>query len=1070
MKRVGIGVLSCLAVLLFLYASTARPDELATVTGYVTDPGGLRIAGAKVQATNVETNVSYFGESNGEGLFRIGGLPVGSYRIVIQKIGFKTTVKQGLELHVQDIVALNFQLEIGSVAESVTVAAEVPLVNTESAAVSTVVDHEFVENLPINGRGFQTLIALSPGVVLTPANQSDSGQFSVNGQRSSTNYFTVDGVSANVGVQPTPYLSQTAGGSTPGFSVTGGTNNLVSEDALQEFRIQTSTFAPEFGRTPGAQVSIVTRSGTNQFHGAVFEFLRNDKLDANDWFADREKLAKAEERINDFGGVFGGPIVGNRTFFFFSYEGQRLRLPQTVLSTVPSIRLRNDPNTSAGVLPFLNLYPLPLSATPENTDSSGNQTGQTPFSASFSNQYTLNATSFRFDHRLNDRLILFGRYNYAPTEAHERGLGALSNLQNTRVDAETLTMGLTWTPTVVTSNEFRFNYSRVKANNSSRMDNFGGAVPPQDSILFPSPFSSTDSTTGFAIFDMQNGGWSTGKGANNLQRQFNIVDSFSFQKGSHALKFGGDYRRLTPKYDPFSYELVPVFLGLNDLVSENPFEVILEANTGATVLFRNLGLFAQDTWKVMPRLTLTYGLRWDVDFAPKALNGPPLAAVTGFNDLSTMSLAPAGTPIFATTYGNVAPRIGAAFQLRQSQNWETVLRGGFGFFYDLATAQAGDLLQFGNYPYGANETLCSFCPSPAPSFPFNFSDPALRPPPINVASLQSGALGAFDPNLKLPRIYQWNLSVGQSLGAKQALTASYIGAVGRRLIQEELDFANGNPILGFVQLARNAATSDYHSLQLQFQRQMSKGVQVLASYTFSHSIDTASSGSTGGNTNLFVRGDDPNINRGDSDFDIRHSFSGALAYSIPVPRNKGLMRAALGHWSIDNIVQARSAPPVFVLDTNVFRTDGNSAVLRPNLVPGQPLYLYGPQYPGGKSFNRAALTDPGTDASGNQLQGTLGRNVFRGFGAWQWDFAVRREFHIHGKESTRLQFRSEFFNILNHPNFSAPVGDLASPNFGVSTQVLSRGLGGTSAGAGGFNSVFQLGGPRSIQFALKLLF
>src|SRR2546430_13876412 len=336
MKQWGISVFSSLALCFLLFTSSARADELATVTGFVTDPGSLRIVGAKVQATNVETNVSYFGESNGEGLFRIGGIPTGSYRVVVQKTGFKTTVKQGLELHVQDIVSLNFQLEIGSVAESVTVAAEVSLVNTESAAVSTVVDHEFVENLPINGRGFQTLIALSPGVVLTPANQTDSGQFSVNGQRSSTNYFTVDGVSANVGVQPTPYLSQTAGGSTPGFSVTGGTNNLVSEDALQEFRIQTSTFAPEFGRTPGAQVSIVTRSGTNQFHGAVFEFLRNDKLDANDWFSNHNGLPKSKERINDFGGVVGGPIQKDRTFFFFSYEGQRLRLPQTAETLVPS--------------------------------------------------------------------------------------------------------------------------------------------------------------------------------------------------------------------------------------------------------------------------------------------------------------------------------------------------------------------------------------------------------------------------------------------------------------------------------------------------------------------------------------------------------------------------------------------------------------------------------------------------------------------------------------------------------------------------------------------------------------
>src|SRR3981189_192971 len=240
MKRVGICVSLCLILLFSVGAGLAWGQEMAALTGYVTDPKGLRVPGAKVQATNVETNVSYFGESNQEGLYRLAAMPTGSYRVVVQKPGFKTTVKQGLELHVQDIVSLNFQLEVGSVAESVTVNAETPLVNAESAAVSTVVDRQFAENLPMNGRSFQSLIQLTPGVVVTPVNAQDNGQFSVNGQRPTSNYWMVDGVSANIGVSSGAIPGNGFGGAAGSFSALGGTNSLVSIDALEEFRIQTS--------------------------------------------------------------------------------------------------------------------------------------------------------------------------------------------------------------------------------------------------------------------------------------------------------------------------------------------------------------------------------------------------------------------------------------------------------------------------------------------------------------------------------------------------------------------------------------------------------------------------------------------------------------------------------------------------------------------------------------------------------------------------------------------------------------------------------------------------------------
>src|SRR5258708_3654231 len=294
MKKLGV-LVAALAVLSIPLITLAQSTD-ATLMGRVLDPGKATVPGASVEATNVDTNVSYKGTTDSEGRFTISDLPPGNYRISVAKPGFKSLVKPDVFLHIQDVIALNFDLPLGSVSEVVTVEGGAPLINTESAAVSTVVDRQFAENLPLNGRSFQTLIELTPGVVLTVSSGNDAGQFSVNGQRVASNYWMVDGVSGNVGISPLQTPGNGLGGSLGSFSVQGGTNSLVSVDAMQEFRIQTSTYAPEFGRTPGGQISIVTRSGTNQFHGTAFDYLRNDLLDANDWFADSRGLRKPEWR------------------------------------------------------------------------------------------------------------------------------------------------------------------------------------------------------------------------------------------------------------------------------------------------------------------------------------------------------------------------------------------------------------------------------------------------------------------------------------------------------------------------------------------------------------------------------------------------------------------------------------------------------------------------------------------------------------------------------------------------------------------------------------------------------
>lgn len=1035
--------------------------ELATVLGRITDQSGAVISGVEVEIRNVGTNSAVIARTNSDGLYSIPSLHPGAYVISVRKAGFRTVSATGLELNVQDNVVRNFALQVGSASESITVTADETRINTTDATVSTVVDRQFAENLPMNGRSFQTLIELTPGVVPATSSLNDAGQFNINGQRANANYWMVDGVSANIGMPSYIITGNGLGGTLGSFSALGGTNSLVSVDALEEFRIQTSTYAPEFGRTPGGQISIVTRSGTNRFHGTAFDYLRNDVLDANGWFADNAGLPKPQERQNDFGGTFAGPLFKNRTFFFFSYEGLRLRLPRAELSTVPDLAARQ--NASAADQPYLNAFPLPNGADDPTKEAA-------EFNATFSNPASLDAYSLRIDHRLTDKITAFARYDYSPSANVQRGGFALSTLFSSRITTQTATAGTTFLISPVLTNDFRFNYSRTNGDSNWSLDNFGGAIP-LTSLQFPSPYTSENAHLLYEVFSLNHTTIADGKVSENTQRQINVVDNISFQKGMHSLKFGVDYRRLSPVFAPAAYSQNILFRGVPSLQNGNvDIAAVLVSGAGANFLFHNFGAFAQDTWRIAPRLTITYGLRWDVDFVPKTATGPSLPAVTGFNlaNLSQLALLPAGTAPFKTNYGNIAPRIGIAYELFPGQSWQTVLRGGGGMFYDLADGEFGNLVNQGTYPFAAGKVLFGS------SFPL---DPSLAgPPAITTADLPSRVLTAFDPHLKLPYTAEWNLALEQALWKQQTLTVSYVGSAGRRLIQSAVVVAP-NPDFGTAILVSNTARSDYDALQIQLKRRAWHGLQALASYTWSHSIDSASGGSIEGNPgNTLVPGL-TNSNRGPSDFDIRHIFSAGATYEVPTPDGNRFMKSVLGHWSVENVIQAFSKPPVNVFDGTFSSQYIFGVSIRPDIVAGQPFYLHGAQCPGlvgsvcpGRlALNPAAFSSPPSDPNtGLALrQGDLGRNALRGFGATQWDFAVHREFPV--RELMKLQFRAEIFNIVNHPNFASPQADISSSNFGQSTQMLADGLG-ANVGNGGFSSLYQLGGPRSVQLALKLIF
>jgi Carboxypeptidase regulatory-like domain len=1039
----------CLAFLIIVLdaSSVGAQSSSASLAGRVTDPTGAAIGDARIAAISADTNLRHEATTGVSGSYFVANIPPGTYRVEVEKPGFKKSIKPDVIVHVQDALELDFEMTLGALSEAVTVEGGAPLVNATSAAVSTVIDRAFVENLPMNGRSFQTLIMLTPGVVVTPTSAGDQGQFSVNGQRADANYFTVDGVSANFGVTGTFPMMQTASGALPALSASGGTNSLASVDALQEFRVQTSSFAPEFGRMPGAQISIVTRSGTNAFHGSVFEYFRHDALDATDWFVNAKGLEKPEERQSNFGGVVGGPLRKDRTFFFLSYEGLRLRQPVSLQTAVPDVASREQ--APATMRPYLNAYPMP------NGASLG--AGLAQFNGSYSNPSTLDATSIRMDHVVSPTLKVFGRYNYSPSDFDQRGgtfstrvLSAINSLQST---VQTFTVGVTHLMKPGVSNEVGANYSKHRTSIRYTMDDFGGAVPLPDSLLFPSGYSSAESAFLFLINGA--GEYAQGKFGTDEQHQVNLVDTVSAIKGRHQMKLGADYRRLAPSSTPFAYRQ---FVQFSNMTSAPGGAVSGTAAFVQPAVFEpnalrahNVSVYGQDTWNLSARLTATYGLRWDIN---PPLRGKDLAndpfTVTGLSNPATLALAPRGTPLYQTTYGNVAPRMGVAYQLGGRSGWDAVLRAGFGTFYDLGQGSLGAVTSY--FPYGATKVIQ---PSPVP-FPLSAQDAALPmfslSPPVNTMIVA-------DPGLKLPRTYQWNVALEQSIGANQSVSVTYVGASGRDLLRAT-NLYNPNADFQFVSVTDNSGSSDYHALQLGYRRRLSRGLQGQASYSLAHSTDNVSTDSiatyrsTPGSTGA-------DADRADSDFDVRHSFTAGVTYMLAGTGSQPGVRAILDGWSLDAFVFARSAAPVDVLGSIAF-AGGTALASRPNVVAGVPLELYGSQYPGGKIFNPAAFTPVPAGE-----QGTFGRNVLRGFAASQANVAVQRRFEVSGKFN--LHFRAEFFNIFNEPSFAPPTNILTSPLFGRSTQMLANSLG--SGGAnGGLNPLYQIGGPRSIQLALRLEF
>ena len=1026
-----------------LLAATPLLAQNAELSGFISDPSGLAVPNARVTVQSAETGGTHGVLSNHLGEYSVAALPPGGYNLTVEAARFRIIHQDGVVLEVGQRARVDFSLTLGSHTETITVLGNTALVNVADASVSTVIGNRFVENLPLNGRSFTSLIDLTPGVVLTPANQYEAGQFSVNGQRADANYFMVDGVSANLGTAGGgANLAQGGAGQTPATSAFGGANNLVPLDALEEFRIQTSTFAPEYGRTPGAQISVVTKSGANTFHGTAFEYFRNDKLDGNDWFANANGLARPALRQNDFGGVMGGPIRKDRLFFFGSYEGLRVRQPHVANTYEPSLATRQ--NAPAVVQPLLNGFPLP------NGPDLGN--GTAAFAAGFSDPSTLDSYGLRLDYLPVPKVTIFGRYSDAPSSLDSRGsLTFASNYSNVReihYRTQTLTLGSNQTPAPQLTNEFRFNYSWSRAHALGTLDNFGGAVPPSESVLYP-PGSSSQNASFLFLGDSNAYGlrYFTGELGNNVERQINVTDNLSRIAGAHQMKFGVDFRRLSAEIGLVPYMQQYIFGSLPNVLANNVAQAYVVARSGVELAFKNWSLFAQDTWKLTRTLTMTYGVRWEYNAAPSSPGGTLPYTVTGADNIATMTLAPPGTPLWKAQKHDFAPRLGIAWQPAAN----LVFRAGAGIFYDLGYSDIAD--NGTAYPFAVSKIIANV------PFPLSGANAA---PPVVSASPPWGYMAVMNPNHVLPRTYEWNAAVERTLGTADVVTATYVGAAGRKLMRQDIYIAPNPNFSGEFDMMSNRADSSYQALQAQFRHRLAYGLQTLLSYTWAHSIDDASS-------DVYFLNVPPGLgassrNSGSSDYDVRHTFSGAVSYNIPAPRH-GIWKAVFEGWATDSIVYARSAPPVNVVTgLNPFpgtAVSGTLSVQRPDLVAEALVRIADPNVAGGWRINPKAFSTPST-----QL-GNLGRNALRGFGATQVDLTLRRQFRL--RERLSLQARGDLFNLFNHPNFGPPVNYLTAPQFGQSTQMLgaSLGLGGQG---GGLNPLYQIGGPRSAQLALKLLF
>ncbi len=978
------------------------------LSGLIRDPSDAGVPDAAVTVVNQDTGFRRVTSSHADGSYVVVSLEPGLYKITVRHPGFRTLIRLGVRLEAAGTTRVDFILPLGSMQESITVEGLPAPRSTEDAAVGTLLTRDEIEHIPSSGNNLTSLLEFTPGTIITPATRGESGQFTSGGQRPNANYFSVDGVSANNGVSAGGLPAQSTGGSLPALTALGGLQGLLSLEAVDEFRVQTSTTAPEFGRLPGAQIVLSSRAGTNDFHASVFDTLRNQALDANDWFANSRGDARAPARMNDFGGSLGGPMKRDRTFFFASYEGMRLQAPSSWLAAVPNVPARlGAPDWER---PLLDLFPLPNGQ--ELGPGLAEWTGQTNSPSRFG------AANIRIDHALTSRITLFSRYSQTPSTSDFGG----AQVNRIAIDSRSLTFGVDMRLRSNIAVDVRLNASQASLRSSWGSMNSCNLLPVVAELL------KVQDACGYLLrFSIAGVGQVvSGEEAGHKQTQWHAAPVVVVSHGSHEVRLGADFLQLTPVLRDTNSSLGLIADSAQNAMNATDLWIAVSGPQIAHSVLKEESVFAADTWRIRPQLTASLGLRWEFT-PPPELN----ADANPFLDLSDPSFIFSNQKsIWQRTYTNFAPRFGLAY--RPSAESGTVLRAGWGIYYDSSLSIATDLINGGPFSLSQYKgELDNFFPS----------------------LLSYG----FMPGLRLPTVSQWSGTIEHSFGNHQIVSAVYEGSAGRRLLRREVGFADTATLQ--LALATNHGYSSYQAFQLQYRLRVAHGLSGLASYSWSHSIDDGSSDSL-----LYWAG--PGLtaanDQGSSDFDVRHAFHAAMSYETPRAATSSARSSLLHGWALDGILTARTGFPITVLDADYSMGLSFANVFRPDLVPGQPVWVADPSAPGGRLLNNAAF-----QPASNLVQGNLGRNSITGFGMYQVDLALRREFPFGERRS--LQFRIEAFNMLNHPDYADPVSLLSSPLFGQSVSMLNMMLGTGSPGSG-LTPMFQNGGARSVQVMFRFRF
>ena len=1051
----------CAACFLSFTAPAQGPG--ASVSGEVRDPSGAIISAAKVTVRNVATNVTRETATDNAGLFVVRSLQPGSYEVVVESPGFKREVRSGVVLQVDQEARINCDLQLGSTTEAVTVEAAAAVTATETASTGQVIENKKVVELPLNSREFYGLALLAPGAY-QPAQNSTlgfRGGFNVAGANETNNNFSVNGIDNN-----------DTGINGPSFR--------PSVDSIQEFKLLTGIFPAEYGRNSGSQVVVVTKSGTNQFHGGLFEFVRNQKLDAKNLFTP-VGLEPAFKR-NQFGGTVGGPIRKNRTFFFYSYEGLRLRQQISSLGTVPLPQFLNGDFSYLLALPkpiqLLNpLTKQPIAGNilpPSLISNLGKQlasfypaanlptpAGQLPasnYNFSETRRETMNENSLKIDHMFSAKDSFYANYNRFndPSFEPQNSLCGSSTLPlfgcDSRIESQLGAIAETHVFSATLVNELRAGVNRlvqprVQEDNAT---NFPGLAN-----VFFTPIANNHGLPRTSIT-----GYSTLGGATNLPSErddttYQIVDGLSWTKGRHALKFGGEWRKFlstnlqtnngrgvlsftdTAPGPVSGYPFADLIMGLPTSSSRNPYSPWFY-NRVSSVAF-----YAQDDYKITSYLTLNIGLRWEY-------NSP---ATEKYNQMSSFDpTVPGGglrvegqngvgNRLFNPNWKNFGPRFGFAWQ--PLHNSSTVVRGGYGIFYNQPTTLNGFYTLALNAPFRNPQTFNSTVANPVQL--------DTNPFPAALAANANTATG-IDPRYPTAYSQQWSLGVQRQFGQDLLLELTFFGSKGTDLPvvlnpnQPRPGLGNaGRPFQNFGNITyyEEMGNANYNSLMAKLDKRLSRGFSFLLSYTFGKSIDEDPGPSSTSDASSSVPQDSKNLRgtmRGLSDFDVRHRLVWSPIWTMPFGHGDNkILNALIGGWQLSSIFTAQSGRPFTAVESgNISGTLQNAD--RPNVVAGcNP--NDGPKTVA-QWFNVNCFTLPPTNTFGN-----AGRNIITGANFVNLDFSLARNFAI--RENMRLQFRAEAFNLPNHPNLNYPSGTQNSPSFG---------------------HIASAADPRQIQLGLKLVF